>query len=862
MNIVNTLTIRHLKENKGRTLVTTMGIIVSVAMITAVFVALSSFMNLFAEITYLGGHYEATLDVNQTQLEQIKKDERISNIGIMYEPENDSYCLTPDNITKNTTGSFYTFDKVGIIQNVTGDYEGTLPERENEIAVEQEFIDKNNLGWKVGDIVKIPVGTRYQIENGQQFKVNGFFTKNETFVTDSVQDFKITAILNNNPGTSLNCSIIRCFDYSLHQATDSDFVTALIQLKEVNYKSLDVIKDIIKQNNIENYYINTDYLEMHFAFSEDSMVLTSLLPLLAVVLVIILIASVVLIYNAFAMSISERVRYLGMLASVGATKKQKRLSVFYEGAILGAVGIPLGILAGVVGIGVTLKLIGGKIIETSMINGVTSDNMEMKIVVPPYVLAVILLISIFTIFISSVIPAVKASRITPIDAIRQSKEIKVKSKRLKSSNLVRLIFGYEGELANKNLKRNGRKARTITASIALSVILFLACNYFCSAFTQALSYEADVPYQLSVLVDSDKADDFKKELDTVSGIDNYYCVNSQFCTTPETTDNDYGWKLIDDKHLTKSYSKLFKSQNALYINAVDDEAFNKICEDNSLNFRDYYGENKKALLMNNISHKDNSSKVFNDSVIGVSIEDFAYKGVTIGALIDYNPDYYAYNLNPPNSISLYMPYSQVEAIVEDDKNNSEDASYEDGTYVYFYQLGIETKVHSDVYEKVTDILDNNDYGSNYCQDIAEDFQIMNTIIFIVEVLVYGFIALISLITVFNIVNTISTGVAMRKKEFAMLKSVGMTPKGFNKMLILETFFYGFKALIFSLPISAGLSFLMYNAVGMNSFAFQIDFKLYAVVSLVVMAIIGLTMLYSVNKVKKQNIIESLKEDIS
>ena len=156
-----------------------------------------------------------------------------------------------------------------------------------------------------------------------------------------------------------------------------------------------------------------------------------------------------------------------------------------------------------------------------------------------------------------------------------------------------------------------------------------------------MSYEADVPYQLSVLLDGEKVDDFKKELDTVNGIDNYYCVNSQFCSTPETTDKDYGWKLIDDKFLTKSYSKLFKSQNALYINAVDDEAFNKICEDNSLNFRDYYSENKKALLMNNINHKDNSSKVFNDSVVGVSIEDFAYKGVTIGALIDYNPDYYA-----------------------------------------------------------------------------------------------------------------------------------------------------------------------------------------------------------------------------
>lgn len=858
MNIVNSLTLRHLKENKGRTLVTTMGICVSVAMITAVFVALSSFMNLFAEITYLSGHYEATLDVNQTQLQQLEKDERISNIGIMFEPENDSYCLTPDDVTKAATGSFYTLDKEGIKQLVTGDYDGVLPERENEIAVEQEFIDKNKLDWKIGDTVLLPVGSRYQIENGNYFKVSGFYTKGETFATESVENFKITAILKNNPATSINSSIIRCFDNDLHPATDFDYVRALVQLETVNYKSFDVINDIIKKNNIEQFYINTDYLEMHFAFSENSIVISSLLPLLAVVLVIILIASVVLIYNAFAMSISERVRYLGMLASVGATKKQKRLSVFYEGAILGAVGIPLGILAGVVGIGITLKLIGKKIIETSMINGVTSDNMEMRIVVPPYVLGAILLISIFTIFISSVIPAVKASRITPIDAIRQSKEIKIKSKRLRSSKLVRLIFGYEGELANKNLKRNGRKARTITASIALSVILFLACNYFCSAFTQALSYEADVPYQLTVLLDDDKLEDFKKELDGVNGIDDYYCVNTQFCTTPKTTDKDYGWKMIDDKYLTKSYSKLFKSQNALYINAVDDEAFNKICADNGLDYKDYYGENKKALLMNNISHKKDSSKVFNDSIVGVSIEDFAYKGVTVGALIDYSPDYYAYNLNPANTISLYMPYSQVKAIIYEENNNQS----EEHSYFYYYQLGIETKLHKEAYEKIEDILENNDYGRTYCQDIVESFQMMNTITFVIEVLVYGFIALISLITVFNIINTISTGVAMRKKEFAMLKSVGMTPKGFNKMLILETFFYGFKALIFSLPISVGLSFIMYKAVAMNSFAFQIDFTLYAVVALVVMAIIGFTMLYSVNKVKKQNIIESLKEDIS
>lgn len=159
------------------------------------------------------------------------------------------------------------------------------------------------------------------------------------------------------------------------------------------------------------------------------------LPLVAIILVIIIIASVVLIYNSFGMSLSERVRYLGMLASVGATKQQKKMSVYYEGFILGIIGIPVGIGAGILGIGITLKAVGGKIIETGMLNGVDSTNMDMNVVVPLWAIAGIILFSVLTIFISSVVPSRKASAVTPIDAIRQCKEITVKAKgsnRLKS----------------------------------------------------------------------------------------------------------------------------------------------------------------------------------------------------------------------------------------------------------------------------------------------------------------------------------------------------------------------------------------------------------------------------------------------
>lgn len=858
MNIVNKLTLRHLKENKGRTVITAMGICVSVAMITAVFVAISSFMNLFGDICLMaGGHYEAVMTVNSSQLDAIKADDRVARAGVMIEStNNDSYSLSANKSMRYGTGDYLSGDSTCINQMITGEYEGKIPQQDREIAVEKSFIEKNNLNWEIGDTVTLYNGTRYMHSdvNGE-YIIGGSYQKNEYFVADNAQSYKITAVLSSNPATVTSYSIIRCVDITKHPIEPGETVRALVELKNVNYKSLDVLKDIIKTNGVEDYNMNKDYLETQFAFDENSTMVVSILPMAAIILAIIIIASVVLIYNAFAMSISERVRYLGMLASVGATKAQKRFSVFYEGMVLGVVGIPVGIIAGIVGIGITLKALGEKIISTGMINGVNDENLEMNIVVDPYALVAIILVSIFTIFISSVIPALKASKITPIDAIRQNSEIKIKAKRLRSSRLVRLIFGYEGELANKNLKRNGRKARTITASIALSVILFLCCNYFCDCFSKSILTETGIPYQVYAGVDYDKKEQLLDEIEDVNGIDSFYCVNNGYYVTPTADEKQDGWKFIDTKFLTQTYKSFFNKSHSMYLNAIDDEDFNRLCQANGIDSKDYYSS-RKALLMNNISHTSAGSAVFNDSVVGTSLEDFSYKGLTVGALINYDKDLYICNLNPKNTISLYVPVSQHKVMV--DEFNSSDGE----DYSYNYILGIETTQHTQVTEKIKDIVFGSDYGECIVIDVSENAQAMNTIAMVIEVLVYGFIALISLITVFNIINTISTGIAMRKKEFAMLKSVGTTPKGFNKMIMLESAFYGMKALLFGLPISALLSFAMNRAMSIDAIPFEINWLLYLIVTLVVFVIIGLSMLYSVAKLRNDSIIETLKEEIN
>lgn len=852
MNIVNKLTLRHLKENKGRTVITTLGICVSVAMITAVFVAVASFMNLFGEITYLSmGHWHVNMTVNQQQLEQLENDDRLASLGLRNESLSSSFLLEKRVSDRMGTGDIYTGNKANLQQMLTGVYEGSIPENENEIAVEQSLIEKNNLDWEIGDVVSVQVGARYATdeETGKLVAVNGGygFYGNEEFVESGNEKFKITAILHDNPATCNSYDIIRGFDTDKLYLSQGESVTAYAELKNVNYKSLDTIDDIMQEYGIKDYSVNSDYLETKFAIDENSALATTIIPMAMIVLAIIMIASVVLIYNAFGMSLSERIKYIGMLASVGATAKQKKASVYYEGMILGAVGIPVGIAAGIIGIGITLKAVGDEIINTGMINGVSASNMEMDVVVPVWAIIGIVLFSILTIFISSFIPSHKASKITPIDAIRQRDEIKIKSKKLKSPKIVRKIFGYEGELAYKNLKRNGRKSRVITASIALSVVLFLSCNYFCTIFTRSIDMEVEVPYQIQTYVDYDKKDQFYEKLEEIDGIDDYYCVNSDYFELSDKSPDDQSLRNKD--FLTGTYKNLFDSKSNMYINYIEDDAFKKLCQDNNIDYNDYYGDTVNALIMNNISHESGGGAVFNDKILGTHI-NFSERTIAVTGFVSYNPDNYVCGLNPKNTISLYVPTSNYRNV------------YADSMDSYTYMIGIETEEHETVYEEVYNILEEGDYGSMYVMDIVESFKTMNTRGCVLEVFVYGFIALITLITIANIINTISTGIALRRKEFAMLKSVGTTPSGFRKMISLESVFYGLKALVFALPISVALCYGMNVALSSNMIPFEINWLLYLAVIAVVFLIIGFTMLFAVYNLKNDSIVETLKEEIN
>lgn len=843
MSIINKLTLRHLAENKRRTAITTFGICVSVAMITAVFVAVASFLNLFAEIELLaGGHKQATCSVNSSQIQQLRNDDRIARVGIEAYTGADEFCLNEKTSLTNGTGSIYVGDITNLKQMITGDYEGTIPKNENEIAVEESLIEKNGLSWKIGDRVEIPTGVRYVNDNGEKSLISGAYIHAEEFEAVKTEVFTITAILNTNPATCGKYSILRGFDSSTIGGND-ELYTAYIELNEINSHSLDELKQIMTDYKIEEYEINDDYLEMFFSFDENSMVKNQILPLAAIILVIIMIASVILIYNAFGMSLSERVRYLGMLASVGATKAQKRGSVYFEGLVLGAIGIPIGIIGGIIGIGVTLKALGTKIISTGMILGVNNSNVSMRVLVPLWSVAGIIIFSVLTILISSYIPSKKASAVTPVNAIKQTDEIKLKAKRLKNPRWVKAIFGYEGELAYKNLKRNGRKSRVITASIAISVILFLSCNYFCEMFTLSTDMEMSAPYQVMVNVSYDEKDKLIDGVKELNGVKKYYSVNNTYLKHKFDENDPFASK----NNLNSEYKKLFKNQKSIFLLFVDDKDFNALCSASNIDYRQFYSNNGCAVLLNNLDRKSKSDKPFNENIIGKELE-ISGQSVEVTGLADYDSSSYVCNLTQSQTITLFMPESNYQGFFQNEES--------------VYYLGIETDNSSELTENLYRLLDEGDFSLSAVSDFNEAYQTLNTIAYIIEVLVYGFIALITLITTANILNTISTGMDLRRKEFAMLKSVGITPKGFKRMISLESLLYAIKALAFALPISVLLSFAMNRAMtSTDIFPFKINPLIYGGVILAVFLLVGISMLYGVKKADKDSIVETLKEDI-
>lgn len=885
MSITKKLALRHLKQNKTRSVLTVLGITISVVMLTVIFTCATSFAHYYGEraINTNGNwHFFVKTDYESAK-KYLLSDSSLKDIGFEKDlsTEEQSYKIYSDKANYLRTGTIYQGDAQYIKDTVTCKYDGALPKSDNEIMVEQSLIKNNGLELKIGDEIKIAVGSRLK-GDFVILPVMGNYQFGERFEKEKDETFKVVGILHNNEPTERGAIIRGMSDLK------SKNLVAYGKIKKVtpfSYIKINGIYDkfgFTKKKRAFNVGENTGFLNSRLAFSIDKNDLPQVLKLTAIGIVafaVIFVSSFAMIYNSFALSVGEQIKYLGMLSSVGATRKQKKKTLYFEGAILGGIGIILGIVLGLLTTFISQSAMNAKIV--SIMEGY-NDNIKYSTHISLWVLCLIVILAALTVFVSIISPVQKAARITAIDAIRKTDEIKRKGK-IRTPFIITKLFGFEGDIAFKNLRRNGRKSRTIIACICICAVLFLSCNYFCETFKEASNLDYEIPYQLMYQYSSESKAQLEKArnyLKTNKRVKRFYSIWEAWYSilrgdiNPYDNSRLYDMSFQNESIFVDKY-KFIATQDITYTaHLLDDEDFNALCKKNGIDYKKYYSPDKdgsiKTIVINGIDRND--EPIFNNNLLGKTIgcydidsekterenkldENgnqvyFYYKtGCTsiykFCDFIKYDKDNPICNLDS-SGVAFYAPKCVYDKYSDDDS--------------FYFDYGIETDEPYKVEKELKDYLSENeaegDVYNNYNWMMKE-----KSIISAVQFLSYAFILLITLITVFNIINTMTAQIAGRKKELAMLKSVGMTPKEFKKTLIFESMFYGLFGLLLGVPLSLVINRVVGYIISKdNAIPFSVNIWLYLIACVAVFVIIALTMIYSLKLIKNNSIIDSLKDD--
>lgn len=856
MKIINKLTWRHLWVNRRRTVITLFGIIISVAMVTAVFTSVGSLMRSLSDITaaYDGAWHAQYMNLQDKDVQTLSKQKNVKTIGLLADI-GQMDCNTKEDSGRNETSIIAGNQNLFAI-NKMKPAAGRLPNNTRELMVTKSYLQRNKLNWKVGDTVTVQT-TSYPT-SAQEAEATGGepIVENRTFTVCGILEVQ-------NQLTGMDSAFCGMDD------TVAGGYTAQVQFSPLDNNTPKDIKSAAKAlygealNNdwSDSYIIHTDYL-MYNGVQMSNEITRALYGFVAIILLIIILASVFMIYDSFAVSYQQRARYLGMLASVGATRTQKRGSVYFEGFILGCIGIPIGILCGIGGIAVTLRALSDSFMKTVMV--ATGDSIRLHAVVDWKIIVFSVLISALTIFISAWIPAHRASKITPIEALRQTNSVKVKkAKKLKTSRLRQKLFGFEDVLAVKNYKRNAKRSRTVVFALAVSVILFLTTTNFTSMLTKMVDSEYDgMQFDVYESVNSsdgplsvDLVEKINKEVSRMPGIE-----SMRVCA-----DNEM---MVDglDKQLTAEAKKA-NMDRSVYVLGVDNDTFAalakeagidpSVCQDDKIptgiliNRVQVATEKKQSLVLNPLQGSL-AGQTLTGSMVGYNSEGnelYAKYTAKVAAQMDKEASNLGSFMHPTLVVPMHSYLVHFPSVLAEDNIVS---------YARYY---ITAQDHDRVYTEVSDLLSDTKGISHTGYDAAAQAETMRALRIVVMTFGYGFITLITLISVMNIINTISSGMEERRREFAMIKSVGMTPKSFKKSIYLENIRYGVMALVWGLPVSLGLDFLMYKILG-SSFDYGYTFRwyYYLAAALAVFAVIAIALLYAVDKIKKDNIIETLKRD--
>lgn len=849
MSILNRLTIKNLRLNKKRTIVTIIGIILSTALMVGIGLLFSSFQDLMIRDTIgYNGKYEANYgDVDLDKLNDIKD----KDFTYFYEK--------PIGFSKIESSNEY--KPYMYITGVNKEYfnelklvDGSFPKNENEVVISNHVITNGGLNYKVGDIVTFKYGKR-NIE-GNDTLANSELVDGEFLTNEGTHTYKIVGIVERSNFESYSASGYTAFTVDVN--SDKGNVNLYVMFNK-NKKIIKQSEELAKELNYNGDINYNSTLLALYGESTYGNVMSSMGGMMIIMLSLVSIGCIIVIYNSFAISVMERKKEFGLLSSIGATKRQLSHTVFFEAVVVGVIGIILGILGAYIGIGCVILII----------NNLISDMLEYKLhlVTNPLFIIIPVIFMIIVIGVSAFIPSRRASKVSPIEAIRQNDDIKINKKKIRTSKLVNKLFGIEGEIALKNIKRNKKKYRVTIVSLFISIVLFISfSSYMNYTLNTASSVMGEVPYDYQISYFSTTAGNNGEALDKINEIVKSSDVKEY------TSYSSSDLQLIGNYTYSKEYLDFYK-------NAYGEEVYNDlkkakyqnisilVLDDNSYNkYKKLIGLDKDSVILLNkfkgVSYGGNKRvnydiPVINNGNINIKICNFDDSEEEVNDVTKYCNKSVENIFVTNKSFDLIEEFSYMTDFKLVVNKKLYDSISDSSTH--YTQFNIISDNTNNI-DKLTKDLDK--YSNVNYTNIKEAMKQANNLILVVKILMYGFISLVTLIGVTSVFNTISTSMALRKREFAVLRSIGLTNRGFNKILFFESLFFGMKSLIFAIPVSIGITVLIHYALAdMVSISTIIIPWKYIIISIVsVFVIVLLTMMYSTSKIKKHNIIEQIREE--
>jgi ABC transporter, ATP-binding protein len=907
MNIFHRFTLASLKKNRVRTLVTVIGIMLSMALLTAVIEGANSGMQYLvrAETERVGAFHGYWREVEADKVSELARAEDVNKTAAFYRvghaQVNESEVKVTRYLQIESMGAGLT-DLVAV--HLTA---GRMPENEREIILPDRYVEQVARA-RVGDTLTLSVGQRTL--NGEPIAAHKEYEENEELTDCRELTYTVVGIFE-----KLDTVIDKGYSPSYIALTAGETAgpaTVFFTLKHpARFYSL--MRDNPNAGIGYDWVAHSDLLAYSGSFRNGA--LTRLMyGLVTVLVVLIAFGSISLIYNSFSISVSERTRQFGILKSVGATKKQIRGTVLYEALVLCGIAIPLGAGAGCAGIGITLYCLRDSF---RLILSETSD-VQMKLVVNWAGLGMAALLCLAIALISAWIPARRALSVSPIQAIRQSTDIKISRREVKTSRLTQKLFGFEGMMASKNFKRNRKRYRSTVVSLFLSVTLFISaaafCNYLKASVSSITSRDsgADIVYYTHDLRETPDA--LLEKLCRANGVERgaYLATRYESLRLPEGT-------------LTKSYLEIFSDimgsdTDGLYdmnLCAVSDAEFLRFTKAAGIDGERYLtSEEPMGLLYNHGSRYVRDASDASGSRAKWTTYTLFAPSATVGTYesrrIRSEIDGYSFIAQDKDGDGRYLYLSKEDKAVY--RATGDDAEREaflnahakriseaEAVQVLSFRLGgtvdavplgmseekpfliypysriaevtgndpsedvvvfcFEAPAHAAAYADMKQILSDAGQSTSRLFDNAQTLESMRSTVTVVNVFSYGFIILISLIAVANVFNTISTNIALRRREFAMMKSVGLTTRGMHKMLNYECLIYGIKGLALGLPVSFLSTLAIWLVVGQAvEQPFMIPWAAVAIAVGSVFAVVFATMLYAGGKLRRDNPIDALKNE--